>query len=384
MNRCAPSERPGPPRRAPDSACRAPDSAHRARGLALVTVLWVLMLLALIAASFTRTTRTEINLTRNLIENAEAEALADAGVYRAVLGLIVLQSEGPIDQGAKSLIRLGSENPAVVGRRVEQDPSAGAEAEELALEAVEDVAGAWRTDGTAYAWAFGGGEVRISIQDEGGKIDLNGAPDELLRGLFLAATWTGPDGEILGLDDSEADALVDAVRDFADEDDLTRLNGAEDRDYAAAGLPWGAKDAAFDAVEELQQVLGMTPQLYQAVVPALTVYTGSKGIDAGSAPRAVLLALPGSDAMAVDAHLAARADAPEGAGPAFLGAEGLNKRSRKLVYTIHAEARAAGGAVFARDAVVRIGGGDRGYRIEAWKQGLRTLFVVSENAAEGE
>ncbi len=54
------------------------------RRLALVTVLWVLMLLALIAASFTKTTRTEINLTRNLIENAKAEALADAGVYRAV------------------------------------------------------------------------------------------------------------------------------------------------------------------------------------------------------------------------------------------------------------------------------------------------------------
>ncbi len=32
------------------------------RGLALVTVLWVLMLLALIAASFTRTTRLEIDL----------------------------------------------------------------------------------------------------------------------------------------------------------------------------------------------------------------------------------------------------------------------------------------------------------------------------------
>jgi len=36
----------------------------------------VLMLLALIAASFMRTTRTEINITRNLIESAEAEALA--------------------------------------------------------------------------------------------------------------------------------------------------------------------------------------------------------------------------------------------------------------------------------------------------------------------
>ncbi len=45
------------------------------RGVALVTVLWVLMLLALIAASFMRTTRLEINLTRNLIESAKAEAL---------------------------------------------------------------------------------------------------------------------------------------------------------------------------------------------------------------------------------------------------------------------------------------------------------------------
>ncbi len=52
------------------------------RGLALVAVLWVLVLLSLVAAGFTRTIRTEINLTRNLIDNAKAEAPAD--VYRAV------------------------------------------------------------------------------------------------------------------------------------------------------------------------------------------------------------------------------------------------------------------------------------------------------------
>ena len=342
MNRRAPCERSGP--------------ARRARGLALVTVLWVLMLLALIAASFTRTTRTEVNLTRNLIENAEAEALADAGVYRAVLALLAPQTEGLIDAGMESLIRLGSENPAVARRRIEQDLRAELEAGNLAPEAAAAFTEGWRSDGTVYAWAFGGGEVRISIQDEGGKIDLNGASDELLRGLFLAAAWTGPDGEILGLDQSEADALVDAIRDFADADDLKRLNGAEDRDYEAAGLPWGAKDAAFTAVEELQQVLGVTAPLYQAVAPALTVHTGSKGIDAKSAPREVLMALPGSEAAAVDAHLAARAEAPEGAGPAFLGAEGLSARSRRRVYTIHAEARGPGGAVFAREAVVRLGG----------------------------
>ncbi len=46
------------------------------------------MLLALIAASFMRTTRLEINLTRNLIESAKAEALADAEVYRAIYAVL--------------------------------------------------------------------------------------------------------------------------------------------------------------------------------------------------------------------------------------------------------------------------------------------------------
>ena len=69
---------------------------HRApqRGLALVAVLWVLMLLSLVAASFMRTTRTEINLTRNLIESAKAEALADAGVYRAIYGVLGNEASG--------------------------------------------------------------------------------------------------------------------------------------------------------------------------------------------------------------------------------------------------------------------------------------------------
>ena len=44
------------------------------------------MLLALIAASFMRTTRTEINLTRNLIESAKAEALARRKKRKGVFG----------------------------------------------------------------------------------------------------------------------------------------------------------------------------------------------------------------------------------------------------------------------------------------------------------
>ena len=311
-------------------------------GIALVIVLWVIALLAVIAVSFTTATRSQANLVRNLVENAKAEALADGGVYRAILGLL---------------------EPLSRQRLPERRP----ELEQVLLPEPGDTLGpetdhGWRVDGTVYVWPFGGGRVWVSIQDEGGKIDLNAAPDELLRGLFLS----------VGLDEDASAALVDAIVDFRDEDDLRRLNGAEDRDYAATGLPWGAKDAPFEAIEELQRVLGMTPVLYEAVAPALTVHTGKKRIDPKSMPREVLLALPGSAAESVDAYLAARAAAPEGAGPAFPGAKGFTARSRRRIYTIRAEARTESGAIFVREAVVRLTRGpNQPFQVRAWKQGER-------------
>ena len=301
------------------------------RGLALVTVLWVLMLLSLVAASFMATTRTEINLTRNLIENAKAEALADAGVYRAVYGLN------------------------------ENDPS-----------------NPWRVDGTVYAWVYGGGEIRVSVQDEGGKIDLNAASDELLRALLLTAEWAGPDGEVTDLDEAEADSLVDAIRDFIDEDDLRRLNGAEDEDYEAAGLSWDAKDAAFEAVEELQQVLGMTPAIYAAVSPALTVYSGMKAPHGATAPPQVEAALLGGARTGMEDG---EPEPPETEDieltdqPQILIDGPAIARSRVPVYAIHAEARLESGAIFVREVVVRVArDAVRPFAFHIWKRGNRRLF----------
>ena len=47
--------------------------------------------------------------------------------------------------------------------------------------------------------------------------------------------------------------------------------GFTDDEYEAAGRNYGAKDGPFDSVEELLQLLGMTPALYQRLAPALTV-----------------------------------------------------------------------------------------------------------------
>jgi general secretion pathway protein K len=349
-------------------------SSHR--GLALVVVLWVLVLLSLIAASFTRTTRTEVNLTRNLIDNAEAEALAEAGVYRAVLGL--LAGQRAIDFG-------GDLEQVLQGRPASREALARRPEVEMARANTLDPREGWRVDGTVYAWAFAGGEVRVSIQDEAGKIDLNAASDELLRGLFLTAAWTGPDGGAVGLDEAEAGALVDAVRDFADDDDLTRLNGAEDRDYAEAGLPWGAKDAAFAAVEELQQVLGVNAPIYQAVAPALTVHSGSEGIDPDVAPRAVLLALPAGGETQVEDFLAARAGAGRGAALEFPGAGGHAARSRAKAFTVTAQGRTAAGAVFIREAVVAITrNAARPFEFLSWRRAARPLETADPETDAGD
>ncbi len=78
-------------------------------GIALVIVLWVIALLAVVAVSFTTATRSQANLVRNLVENAKAEALADAGLYRAILGLLE-----PLSRQKKPV---GSERERLLDRR---------------------------------------------------------------------------------------------------------------------------------------------------------------------------------------------------------------------------------------------------------------------------
>ena len=278
------------------------------------------MLLALIAASFTRTIRTEVNLTRNLVENAEAEALADAGLYRAVLALL--------------------------------DP---------------DENRRWRVDGRAYRFDFHDGVVWISIQDEGGKIDLNKGKDRHLEGLFML---------VGGVDADEAAALVDALVDFRDEDDLHRLHGAEDDDYHRAGLPYGAKDAPFVAVEELAQVMGMTRQLYDRVAPYLTVYSERPQVDLLSAPREVLLAVPEVHPVEVEDLLAERARMEGPIPTVALHVPTAPRKSFALsdipIYTIRAEAHTESGAVFVREAVVELTRqADQPFHLRTWKQGRR-------------
>ncbi len=220
-----------------------------------------------------------------------------------------------------------------------------------------------RADGSIYAFALAEGEVRVSVQNEGGRIDLNGAPDELLQALFVSA----------GLEERSAARLTEAIEDFRDTNDERRAaGGAEDQDYFDAGFSYGAKDAPFQAVEELQRVVGMTPELYARVAPALTVHSEEDVIDFRRAPREVLAAVAALTDVDIEELLLAL-DRPEDDPDTLLEldeAEGYFEELDLSIYAIRSVARTAGGGRFLRKAVVQIAPDEEPrFLVRRWTEG---------------
>ena len=172
------------------------------------------------------------------------------------------------------------------------------------------------------------------------------APD-LLIGLMRA----------LGVDDARAAALAGAILDWRDSDNLLTVpGGAEDPQYAAAKLPYGAKDRPFETLSELRQVLGMDEALYLKLRPYLTVYTGQARPDAQFAAAPVLQAL-GLPPDQVTQILGQRDQAQSGQTPlpgtqaTTIAAQGTG------TYSISSRATRADGTRVEIQAAIRIGSG---------------------------
>lgn len=287
-------------------------------GMALVIVLWIVALLSVMAGSFAYSMRTETRLVTHTVERAQARALAEAGVMYAIT------------------------------RTLSQSASSD-----------------WPVDGSEREWQFGPGLVRIRIIDSGGKIDLNQANRGLLESLLVYA----------GVAEEERKALLDAIEDWRDPNDLRRLHGAEADDYYAAGRSVGPKNALFESVEELQQVLGMTPQVYRKIARALTVFSSQEGINPAFAPIEVLRIIPGLDADALAQYLATREqNAIQGKPLPPLPTESevakYISRSSGGAYHITAEATVNTGSRVFVEAVISSGGvGGQPYDLQSWREG---------------
>jgi len=223
----------------------------------------------------------------------------------------------------------------------------------------------WRPDGREYRWQFGDAEIAISLVDENGKIDLNQADAALLSSLFQ---------QVGGLEQGDAAQLASAVLDWRDPDILTQPEGgAEDGDYAAAERHYGAKDAPFESVAELEQVLGMTPALYAKLAPDLTVFSGRTRPDPAFASSGVLRAM-GVDPDSVIGRRRAWDPSSGAPAPILEGGEPLVS-SGSGTYSIDSRARLRDGREAMLRVVVRAGGNElpgSAYTPLRWEEGAST------------
>lgn len=279
--------------------------AGRQRGAALLLVLWLITLLAALVGAFALTARIEQQQGRVLSRGLAGDQAARAGLEYA-------------------LTRLAAEDPAWQ----------------------------WQPDGRPYAWRFHDIVVELRIVDETGKIDLNAADGSLISELLRAT----------GADQGLAQQVAGAIVDWRDGDDFVQVTGgAEAADYASAGRPYGAKNAPFESVAEVEQVLGMTPALFEAVAPYLTVYSRLP------APDPQFAAAPVLQAMGVDADpiLAAREAVGAQLMDALLG-------GGSGTYSIESQARLPEGRTARLRAVVRSGSGavpGTAYSVLRWEEG---------------
>ncbi len=205
------------------------------RGFALIAVVWVIALLSVMALDVLAGARREHGRAFDLAERARLDAAADAGIAVAIHGLLLAEA-GAAGQGRRD--RPGA--PDAAPREVYLD----------------------------------GVRVLVTLEDEAGKIDLNQAPEPVLRALF----------EALGQPPARAAALAAAVLDWRDGNEVPRPGGAEAPDYRAARAAVPPRDGDFRSIEELIHVRGMTPALLAAAAPALTVHSRSETVDLAVAP----------------------------------------------------------------------------------------------------
>ncbi len=234
------------------------------RGVALVLVLWITTLLTIMVNGFIFAVRTESRSLANYREETDAYYLARSGLNIAMERLL---AEAPEPEDGEPVER-------------------------------------WIGDGRIYRVELSKGYAEIRIFDESAKVDLNAARRE-----DLVRTLTA-----LGVEDSERDIIADSILDWRDENNFHRLNGAEDDYYESLKPGYGAKDAPFDAVDELNWVRGVTGELFfgddtaggLGLRDVFTVFTGSYRININRAPYEVLLTLPGMDEKTAGAIIEAR------------------------------------------------------------------------------
>ena len=232
----------------------------RDRGFALIAVLLVLAMVGLLAAEFAYSMRLEATSVRAYKDTLTGAHLAEAAIEQAIREIAgdvtyaVLADDGNLtfyNRANLELKRLPRTNVPL-----------------------------------------GAGSFSYRITDEEARLNLNTSPPDRVERLL----------EALGLEKSVRDTINDSLQDWRDTNEEHRLNGAESEDYyLKLPLPYRSKNANLDSINELLQIKGITPTIYNGAAgkPGLAAYVTVKSpgqVNLNTATCVVLRSLGFGDA----------------------------------------------------------------------------------------
>lgn len=254
----------------------------RERGVALVTAILIVAIVATLATSLALGQQVWLRQTQNLADLAQSEK-----------------------------IRRGAlEFAAAILARDARDPRTSA---------TDDLTEDWArpipplpVDGGAVAVAISDAQARFNLnnllhqprpgagQNPGGPAQVNHAA--VYRALLVA----------LEIEPARIDTLIDALLDWVDPDSTVSANGAEDLDYLNHDPPYRAANQALRSVDELRLVKGYTAEIVEKLRPYVIALpaSGAVAVNVNTAPAPVLAALTGRSINDAEQIVRTRAQTP--------------------------------------------------------------------------
>lgn len=235
------------------------------RGAALLAGLWLVVAIAAVALQFSLDAHERRRLGTLASERGQQRALA--------LGALAL-----VRARLEQAIRVGPTN------------TSGA----MAILAASDP---WHDVDSLYSGSVlvDSMEVEVEGHDLGEKLNINRMSEQQLQTFF----------SFLLQDFSKSQELAQAIMDWRDADSIPRPSGAERDAYLKAGNLALPTNGPFRDINELADVMGMTPEIFTTAKPYLTTL-GTSQVNLNSAPVPVLRALPGMTDAALNRILQLR------------------------------------------------------------------------------
>lgn len=230
----------------------------RQRGFILIFALWVLGMLTVMAVSVAAAIRQKMVLIQKLDERSRMHYLLTGAAGQAVSYIRQQLSQSTSGYSARLKASL-HDNPAVFSQIAVNNDRAG----------------------ITYTLYDGLNAMeRSGVVDEERKININTANVIVLQKLFE---------RVLSARSDESRRLAEAVLDWRQPGE-SELTGFYSQDYYAnLQYPFRKKDKSYDVLDELLLIKGMTKDIYESILPFITIY-GDGRININTAPAQVLYA----------------------------------------------------------------------------------------------